>query len=250
MLTLTSKIRKIQGKKVKALRQKGILPAVLYGPKMKTENLEVDLKEFEKTLQEAGESTLISLLVEGKKDKYVVLIHEVEHDPLTGALTHVDFYQPSLTQEIEIKVPIILVGEAPAVKNLGGTLIKNISEVAVKALPEKLPKEIEVNVAGLNSFEDNILVKDIKMSEGVRILREPGEVIAHVAPPEKVEEELGKPIEEKIEEIEKVDEKKKEEAGSEGSEPPAKGEARSKERRPEKSGREEKKSSSKGKTNE
>jgi len=209
MLTLSAKIRKIRGKKVKTLRNKGVLPVVLYGPKIKNESLEVSLKDFEKILNEAGESTLISLETEGKKEKNLVLIHEIKFDPLTSKPTHADFYQPILTEEIEVKIPLIIEGEAPAVKNLGGTLVKNISEIEVRALPQHLPKEIKINVDNLETFEDNVLIKDLKLPEGVKILRKSEEIIAHVAPPEKVEEELQKPIEEKVEEVEKIEKEKK-----------------------------------------
>ena len=91
---------------------------------------------------------------------------------------------------------------------MGGTLIKEIQELEVKALPEKLPHEIKVNIENLKTFEDEILIKDLKLPEGVKIQREPDEIVAVVTPPEKVEEELEKPIEEKVEEVEKVEEKK------------------------------------------
>jgi large subunit ribosomal protein L25 len=209
-LTLSAKTRQIQGKKVEGLRQKGVLPAVLYGPKTKSENLEINAKEFDKVFSQAGESTLIDLEVEGKKDKYLVLVHDISRDPLSSSPLHVDFYQPDLKQEITVKVPIILEGEAPAVKALGGTLVKNIAEVDVKALPQSLPKEIRLSVAGLNTFEDHVFIKDIKVAEGVKILKGPGEIVAHVAPVEKVDEELQKPIEEKVEEVEKIEKEKKE----------------------------------------
>ncbi|RLI18237.1 50S ribosomal protein L25, partial [Candidatus Bathyarchaeota archaeon] len=104
------------------------------------------------------------------------------------------------------------------VKELGGTLVKNISEIEIKALPQDLPHEIEVNVEGLKTFDDAILVKDLNVSEGVEILKEPQDVVAFVAEPEKVEEELEKPIEEKVEEVAKVEEKEKEEAEEEKEE--------------------------------
>lgn len=206
MLTLSAKIRKDLGKKVKSLRKRGILPAVLYGPKIKTQSLEIDLKEFEKIYHETGESSLISLEIENKKTP--VLIHDVQKDPLTERPIHVDFYQPSLKEEIEVRVPLIFEGEAPAVKELGGTLVKNISEIEVKALPQNLPHEIKIDISKLKTFKDNILIKDLKLPEGVKILRNPEEILAFVAQPEKVEEELEKPIEEKVEEVEKIEEKK------------------------------------------
>ncbi len=217
MLSLTAKVRKEIGRKVKKLRKQGFLPAVLYGPKIKSESLAVDFKEFDKVLKEAGESTLISLEVEGGK-KYSVLIHDIKRDPLTGDPLHVDFYQPSLEKKIEAKIPIILEGEAPAVKNLGGTLIKNISEIEIRALPQNFPKEFRINIDNLKTFEDHILIKDLKVAEGVEILREPDEIVVSVAPPTKVEEELEKPIEEKVEEVEKVEKEKKEKEAEE--EPP------------------------------
>jgi len=227
MLTLSSKIRKEVGKKVKSLRQQGILPAVLYGHKIKNLNLELDLKEFEKIYKEAGESSLITLViakgkdeaeasslslnVEEKKQKFLVLIHDIQFDHLTEKPIHIDFYQPELKEEVEVTVPLIFEGEAPAVKDLGGTLVKNISEVEVKALPQNLPHEIKVDIGNLKTFEDNILIKDLIVSKEVKILKEPEEIVAAVARPEKVEEELEKPVEEKVEEVEKVEKKPKEE---------------------------------------
>jgi len=214
MLTLSVKIRKDLGKKVKTLRKRGIIPGVLYGPKIKTtQPLELDEKEFEKTYQEAGESSLISLEVVGqvgKKEKYLVLIHEVAKDSLTEKPIHVDFYQPKLEEEVKVTIPIIFEGESPAVKDLGGTLVKNISELEVKALPQKLPHEIKVNISQLKSFEDNILIKDLRLPEGVKLSRAPEEILAFVARPKRIEEELEKPIEEKVEEVEKVAKEKKE----------------------------------------
>ena len=212
MLSLSAKIRKNLGKKVKVLRKKGVLPAILYGPKIKTaQPLEIEEKHFEKVYKEAGESTLISLEIEGQKQKIPVLIHEVARDPLTEKPIHVDFYQPRLEEEIEAKVSLVFEGESLAVKDLGGTLVKNISEVEVRALPQNLPHEIKVNIENLKTFEDNILIKDLKIPEGVKVLKEPEEIVAQVLAPVKVEEELVKPIEEKVEEVEKVEEEKEEE---------------------------------------
>lgn len=211
MLTLKAKIREKIGKKVKKLRKQDILPAVLYGPKIKNLSLEVDLKEFENIYKEAGESSLISLEVED--EKFPVLIHEVKNDPLTDKPIHIDFYQPILTEEVEATVPIVFEGEAPAVKELGGTLVREISEVEVKALPQNLPHEIKVNVENLKTLEDEILIKDLRLPEGVTIQREQNEIVAVVTAPEteKIEEELEKPVEEKVEEVEEAEEKKEEE---------------------------------------
>jgi len=211
MIILSAKIRKDLGKKTETLRKKGILPAVLYGPKIKNLNLEIDLKEFEKIFEVAGESSLISLSIDGKKTKFLVLIHQIQKDPLTNKPIHVDFYQPLLEEEIEVAVPIILEGSSPAVKELGGTLVKNISEIKVKAKPQNLPHEIKIDISRLKTFEDNIKILDLKLPEEVKILGELEEILVFVSPPEKIEEELAKPVEEKVEEVEKIEKKPKEE---------------------------------------
>ena len=211
MLELKAKTRTKTGKKVKSLRQAGILPAVLYGPKTKSLTLEVDLKQFDKILQAVGESSLLSLKIKDEKEakskekEYLVLVHQVEHDPLTFTPVHVDFYQPDLEKEVTVTMPIVLEGEAPAVKELGGTLIRNIAEVEVRAKPQLLPKDIRVSVATLISFGDHILIKDLNLPTGVKVLKEPEEIVAIAEEPEKVEEELAKPIEEKVEEVEKAE---------------------------------------------
>ena len=205
MLSLSAKIRKKIGKKAKSLRKEEVLPAVLYGPKIKNLNLELDFKEFEKTYKEAGESSLISLNIKGQKQKFLVLIHDIQFNPLTGKPIHVDFYQPLLEAEIEVKVPLVFEGEALAVKELGGTLVKNISELIVKTKPQNLPHEIRVDIEKLKTFEDHILIRDLPISNEVKILRELDEIVASVSPPEKIEEELEKPIEEKVEEVEEVE---------------------------------------------
>ena len=229
MLSISAKIRKELGDEVKTLRSKGILPAVLYGVGIKNLSLQLDEKEFKKIYEEAGESSLISLGVDPVRDykgkgkaqteqisngveekEFLVLVHDIQRDPVSDKIIHIDFYQPSLKEETEVTVPLVFEGESPAVKELSGTLVKNIQEVAVKALPQNLPHEIKVNIDCLKTFEDDILIKNLKVPEGVKILKEPGEIVASVSPPEKVEEELEKPIEEKVEEVEKAEKPEKE----------------------------------------
>jgi len=205
MIVLSAQKREKTNKKQ---RDKNFIPAVLYGPKIKNESIQVDKEEFSRVFEQAGESTLVSLDLEGKK--FLVLIYEVQKDPLNNEVIHIDFYQPDLKKKVETNVPLVFEGEAPAVKDLGGTLVKEIQELEIKAFPQNLPHEIKVNVDVLKTFEDEILIKDIKAPEGVEILNEPEAVVALVLPPEKVEEELKEPIEEKVEEVEKAEEEKEE----------------------------------------
>ncbi len=246
MLIISAKIRQIFGRKTKILREKGILPGVLYGPNFKKALvLEVDYKLFERVYKGAGESSLITLVItkaertsfsplssprllarergsmgedevstsspslEIDKKGVPVLIQEVVKDPLTEKLIHVDFYQPSLEEEIEANIPLVFEGESLAVKDLGGTLVKNIHEVEVKALPQNLSHEIKVDIGKIKTFEDNILIKDLIVSKDVKILKEPDEIVALVVPRKEIEEELEQPIEEKVEEVEKVEKEAK-----------------------------------------
>ena len=222
MLSLTSQKRETK-ENLKALRDQGMIPGVFYGPKVESQTLQVNGKQFQQVYKEAGESTLINLAVEGEKES-PVLIHEVQLDPLSFEVLHVDFYQPDLEKEVEITVPLVFEGEAPAVHELGGTLIRNIQEVDVKALPQNLPHEIVVNVSSLLTFEDRVLVKDIIRNGEFEIVQDSEDTLAQVVPVEDVEKELEAPIEEDVEGVEqegKAEGEEDEEAGEESKETPA-----------------------------
>lgn len=214
MISLTAKIRKrpegYSGKKTKSIKEADKIPAVVYGPGVKNVSIEIDYKDFQKVFKGAGESSLIELNVEGEKEKRSVLIHEIQKNPVTDKFIHIDFFQVSLKEEVEVKVPLIFEGVSLAVKDLGGTLVKNISELGIRALPQNLPHEIKVSVDKLDTFENHILVKDLVLPKDVKVLIRADEIVVSVAPPAKVEEELAKPVEEKVEEIEKVEKEKKE----------------------------------------
>lgn len=217
MISIQASLRQEQGRKTKALRETGRIPAVLYGPKSKSQMIAVKEQEFLKAFKEAGESTLLSLEVGNRK--MPVLIHEVQRDPLRGTVIHIDFYEPPLDKKVKVELPIVVKGEALAVKELGGTLIRHIQEIAVSALPQNLPHELTVTVDGLATFEDRILVKDIRVPEGVTIEHNPEDVVAQVVPVTDVEKELAAPVEERVEEVEKIEKEKKEEPEKEEEQP-------------------------------
>src|SRR3989344_4325634 len=164
-LELKSNKRTLLGKKVKSLRREGIIPAVVYGGKEGTTPIELDLKEFSKLFKIAGETTLIKLLV-GDSAKNV-LIHDVSRDPVTETINHVDFYEVKMDEKITAKVPLVFIGDAPAVADLDGVLVKAMQELEVRALPAHLPREIEVDISSLKTFDNNIVVKDIKLPPNV-----------------------------------------------------------------------------------
>jgi len=208
-IKLSAKVRKEKGKKTSALKNNGRVPAVVYGHKIKNVSLDVDYKEFEKVYRKAGVNSLIELDVDGEKEKKIVLIHDIQRDAVSDMFIHIDFFETSAKEEVEVKVPLVFEGTALAVKDLGGTLVRSISELLVKALPQNLPHEIKVSIDSLNTFEDRILVKDLAIPKDVKVSAKPEEIVVSVTAPTKIEEELAKEIEEKVEDVEKVEKKEK-----------------------------------------
>ncbi len=218
-LELKSKKRALLGKKVKSLRRNGVIPAVVYGGKEGSVPIELDLKEFSKIFKTAGETTLIKFLVDDEKFKNV-LIHDISRDPITEEINHVDFYEVKMDEKIIAEVPLIFIGDAPAVIDLGGVLVKATQELKVRALPSDLPHQIEVDVSQLKTFDDNILVKDIKLLKNVEILENLETSVATVALPrsEAELETLKGEVEEKVEEVKVETEEKAKERGGEEKE--------------------------------
>jgi large subunit ribosomal protein L25 len=220
-LQLTATPRSISKKERASLRADDMIPAVVYGHGITNENVAVPRSFFEKAYQEAGESTLISLDVTGKKPVQV-LIQDVDRHPTSGAILHVDFYQVRMDEEITNDVPLVYAGESAAVKALGGILVKNLSTLKVKCLPADLPHEIAVDISALVDFESRITVADIAIPPNVEVLAKPEDIIAVVEPPRSEEElkALDEKVEENVEEVQKVvEEKKSDEEAEEGAEP-------------------------------
>jgi large subunit ribosomal protein L25 len=210
------------GRETQDLRASGLIPAVLYGPGIENKNLSFDAKEFVKLFREAGKSSLVSIKIEGEKNTYMVLVTDIDTDPVSGNVIHADLYQPDLTKEIEAQVPLVFDGVSLAVKELGGTLVKNISEITIKALPADLPREVRVDISKLKTFNDVILVKDLVLVGKAQVLKNPEEIVALATPVQQVEEELEKPIEEKVEDVAQVQKEKKDVVSEEEAAPQAK----------------------------
>ncbi len=196
-INLKSKIREEVGKNLNSFREQGLIPAVVYGHKVKPRNLWINYLDFKKAFDNAGESTVIELEI-GEKEKVNALIHDSQSDPLTGKFSHIDFFQIRMDEEIETEVPIEFLGESLAVKELGGMLVKNMDTIEVKCLPGNLPHEFKVDISKIKTFDDHFKVSDLEIPEKVEILSEMDTVIALVAPP-RTEEELAS-LEEKVEE--------------------------------------------------
>lgn len=161
------------------------MPAVAYGPKEAPASLFLDARQFSKVFAEAGETGVVSLSI-GKDDKEV-LIHEVALDPVSHLPIHADFYVLEKGKTVEVKVPLSFAGIAPAVKNLGGTLVKVLHEVEVRAMPKDLPRELAVSLELLTDLNSHVLIKDIVVPKGVEILAPEDEIVVSVSGPRQEE---------------------------------------------------------------
>ncbi len=194
-IQLKTTLREQTSRDAKTLRNAGSIPAELYGHNTDNQHLTVNAIEFEKVLRKAGESTIIELDMAngGKKN---VLIQDVQYHYLNSQPIHVDFFEVSMTEKLTATVPIEFIGESAAVKVLGGTLLKVLTEVEVECLPADLPQHFEVDISKLATFEDAITVADIPHDAKVEIQGDPEEFIAKVQPPRDVEAELVPEIDE------------------------------------------------------
>lgn len=181
-LTLSVTTREIAGKQLNSSRKSGLIPAVLYGHGIEPKMYWVGSVEFGKIFRAAGESTIFSLS-SGKGAKKNVLIHDVQTDPISNRISHVDFYEVHMDEALEADVPLEFVGEAPAVRELGGIFVKTLEQVAVKCLPKDLPHSIAVDLSKLATFDDQIKVSDLSLGKDVEILTEADTVLALVEAP-------------------------------------------------------------------
>lgn len=205
-LQLKAEKRDIFGKKLMSARKEGKLPAVVYSKGEKSSPVFVALKDFKKKWKEAGESTIIELDENGKK-KDDVLIKEVAIDPMSEEPIHVDFYKIEKDKPIKAEIDIVFEGVSPAVKEMGGILVKVMRGVEIEALPRDLPHELKVDISKLKTFEDKITASDIHLPDGVKILAKENDIVALVEEP-KAEEVV---VERTIEDIEVEKKGKKEE---------------------------------------
>ncbi|TSC60651.1 MAG: large subunit ribosomal protein L25 [Parcubacteria group bacterium Gr01-1014_107] len=182
---VTLEIKKREKEDSQKLGKERLIPAVFYGKKEKSTSISVKLNDFLKVWKEAGESSVVSLRGDGEEKE--ALVYEVQWDPVTGLPRHADFYVFEKGHKVEVKVPIEFVGVAPAVKELGGTLVKVLHELNIEAEPRDLPHEIKVEITPLTNFESRVLAKDLKLPPGVTLLEKPDEVVALV---EEIKEEV------------------------------------------------------------
>ena len=169
--------RETTGKKVRFLRRKGITPANLYGHGIDSTALQVDSKSLKQILTQAGKTDLVTLKITDLKKSINVLFREVQKNPLTDELLHVDFYQVKMTEKIKAEVPLVFIGEAPVLKNKNTSLLRLIDSLSIEALPDALPHSFEVDLSNLEQTNQAIYVKDIHIGDEVTLLGDPEQMV-------------------------------------------------------------------------
>ncbi len=222
---LEGKIRTIKGRKLNALREEGFLPAVVYGHGTEAKNIIFAYNPFVKVYNEAGESNLIDLAIDGGASAKV-LVKDIQYDPLSGRLIHADLEQINMNEKLTTNIPLEFIGVAPAEKELGGTLVRSLQEIEIECLPVDLVDHITVDISKLATFEDVIVISDLNIPATLKVLDDADTVIATVAAP-RSEEELKaleeKPVAEDVSKVEVAKPKKEEGVPEAGEEAPKSG---------------------------
>ena len=211
MTTLQAKKRE-QKKSLDALRAEDQIPAVVYGPKHDSLSIAIDARAFTKAFKEAGESTTITLDIEGEKVE--TLVQDVMHHPVKEQFLHVDFLAIDSSKPVEVAVPLEFEGVSNAVKTGLGSLVKVLHEVEISALPKDLPHGLIVDISSLENVDSQIFVSDIKLPVGVTLVTPGEEVVATIAVAQE-EEEVAAPADLSAIEVEKKGKKEEEEAAAE-----------------------------------
>ncbi|AWD65083.1 50S ribosomal protein L25/general stress protein Ctc [Priestia megaterium] len=166
------------------IRDEGNFPAVVYGNKTESTPIYLNSADFIKTIREAGRNGVLTLQVD--KQKYSVMLHDIQTDPLKNEIVHADFQVVDMKKEIDTEVSLSLVGEAKGTKE-GGVLQQSLYEISLKGLPQDIPSSIDVDVSDLG-INDTITVGDIKVDKKLEITHDAEDTVASVLPPQQEEE--------------------------------------------------------------
>ncbi|UCE97938.1 MAG: 50S ribosomal protein L25 [Dehalococcoidia bacterium] len=180
-LTLKAAQRELLGKKTRFLRRQGITPTHLFGHGIKSMALQCNTAELKQIITKGGTTRLIDISVETESHPRSAFIREIQKDEISGQLLHVDFYQIKKTEKITANIPIILTGEAPALKSKDNMLEQVLSEIGVECLPDKLPPQIEVNLNHLEETGQSIHVRDVALNKSISIMTDPEQIIVKIS---------------------------------------------------------------------
>lgn len=179
-ISLKVQPRDKKGNQVRRLRREGVIPANIYGAKIDSVAIQVQTVELIRLVNHVGESEIVYVLIEGEKAERPVLIADVQKDPVSQELLHVDLRQIDLSEEVTVPVALVFDGESPATKLPNAVLLEVLDEIEVTSLPDKLPSEIRIDVSRLENIGDQILVGDLTLGEGIVIEADPEQLICKI----------------------------------------------------------------------
>ncbi len=203
--------RQILGRKVRFLRRQGIIPVHLFGHNVESLALQCEAAQLKRVLAQAGKTRLINLKLDKAKRPRSVVVREIHRDPISGELLHVDFYQVSMAEKIRVEIPIVLIGEAPALKSKDNTLSQELGNLTIECLPDQIPASVEVDLSSLTEAEQAIRVSDLDLDEKFAILNAPELVVVKISsrPRAEVEEVVAEEVAEVPEEAPSPEEEAK-----------------------------------------
>lgn len=190
---LDAQLRDKNNNKAKSVILSGFIPAVIYGSGSENRNIKVKKHDFEKAFAIAGEFNLVDLSIGGAAPSKVI-IKDIQRDNLSGGFIHIDFYQVDMNKKITAEIPLNFIGESKAVKELGGTLVKNMDAVEVECLPGDLASHIDIDISKLEVFDQFIRLHDLILPNGISLANETNEAVVGVVET-KIEVETPKPAE-------------------------------------------------------
>jgi len=208
--------REILGKKVRFLRRQGIIPVHLFGHNVESVALQCDEAQLKRVLAQAGKTRLISLKLDKGKRPRTVVVREIQRDMRTDGLLHVDLYQIKMTEKIKVEVPVVVVGEAPALKSKENMLLQELNSLTVECLPNEIPANVKVDISSLTERDQAIRVENVILGKEVAILNDPELVVV----------KIGSRSKEKVEEVVAVEAVEAEEAAETAEVPSPEGESK------------------------
>ncbi len=178
---LLATTRETLGKKVRFLRRQGITPTHLFGHNVESVALQCDTAQLKRVMAQTGRTRLISLKVDEAKKPRNVVIREVQREPGTRELLHVDFYQVSMAEKIRVEVPIVSIGEAPALKSKENFLLQELNSLSVECLPGEIPNRVNIDLTSLTGVGQAIHVKDIMLDKEGTVLNNPEQLVVKIS---------------------------------------------------------------------
>lgn len=182
--------REVLGKKVKRLRQQGVIPVHLYGPGVDPQPLQCETTKLVDVLVRAGGNTAVTVTVQGGQETHLAFAREIQWDPRRDDILHVDFLAVDASRPVSAQVPITLIGESPGARTAGGTVMQQLRDLNVEALPLEVPRELELDLTMLTQPDGVLRAADIVIPGNVTLLTDPEDVVVRIEVLRAVEEEV------------------------------------------------------------